>query len=391
VQFALAIVLLVAGGLLVRSFARLTAVDPGFRAEHLLTMSMSLPAAAYRQPQDIREFYRRLLESAHELPGVRAAAASTDLPLSVSERRAFTIEAQPAASANLPGVFAHEWVAGSYFEAFGVALKSGRFLSGADTAQSEPVAVINETCARQFWPGLDPVGQRIAFGGAQNHGPWMRVVGVVADVKQGPLGSATVAQGYTPWVQASDALITFVQLRSLKLAVRTEGDPLSVANAIRDRVRALDPVLPLAQVRTMETVVDESTSPQRFNTTLLSAFAGVAVVLAAVGIGGVLATGVSRRTQEIGVRMALGASRGDVLTLILRQGMTLVLIGVAIGLPTAFIGARYISTLLFGVGPHDAITFASATILLVVVALVACYVPARRATRVDPMVALRWE
>ncbi|HEY7500371.1 MAG TPA: ABC transporter permease [Vicinamibacterales bacterium] len=393
-QFALAIVLLVGGGLLIRSFSRLLAVDPGFRAARVLTLSTSLPAAAYARGEDIREFYRRLLEAVNELPGVRAAGASTDLPLSVRERRAFSIEAQPAASASLPHVVAQAWVIGSYFDAFGVALKRGRFLVDADSAQSEPVAVINETMARQFWPGADPVGQRIKWGGAGSRAPWMRIVGVVGDVKQGALNSETVPQTYTPWRQVSDQMVAenvVAIFRSMKLAVRTENDPLSVASAIRDRVHALDPSLPVAQMRTMEMIVDESTAPQRFNTTLLGGFAGVALLLAAIGIGGVLATGVSRRTQEIGLRMALGASRADVLTMILRQGMTLVVIGVAIGLPTAFIAARYMSTLLFGVGPHDAITFASATILLVLVALVACYVPARRATRVDPMVALRWE
>jgi putative ABC transport system permease protein len=394
-QFALAIVLLVAGGLLLRSFTRLMAVDPGFRAEHVLTLSTSLPPSAYRMGSDIRSFYQQLLERIDRLPGVVASAASTDLPLSGRERRAFTVEAQPPASADLPHVVAHDWLVGTYFDAMGIGLRRGRYLSQQDSAQSEPVVVVNDTMARQFWPGLDPVGQRIAWGGARNHGRWMRIVGIVADVKQGPLGTATIAQTYQPWVQSvGDSMSAddvFGSLRSLQLLVRTNADPLATASAIQAHVRAIDPSLPVAQVRTMETVVQESAAPQRFNTVLLGGFAAVALVLAAIGIGGVLATAVSRRTQEIGLRMALGARRGDVLRMVIGQGMALVLLGLAIGIPSAFLTTRFMSSLLFGIGPHDVGTFAGATALLLTVSLVACYVPARRATRVDPMVALRWE
>jgi putative ABC transport system permease protein len=394
-QFSLAIVLLVAGGLLLRSFTRLMAVDAGFRAEQVLTLSTSLPSSAYRMGSDIRSFYEQVLERVDRLPGVAASAACTDLPLSVRERRAFTIEAQPAASADLPHVIAHDWLFGAYFDAMGITLQRGRYLSQQDNAQSEPVVVINETMARQFWPGLEPIGQRMAWGGARNHGPWMRIIGIVADVKQGPLGTATVAQSYQPWVQAiadsRSAETVFGALRSLKVIVRTAGDPLAIASTIQAQVRAIDPSLPVAQVRTMEAVVQESAAPQRFNTVLLGGFAAVALVLAAIGIGGVLATAVSRRTQEIGLRMALGAKRGDVLRMVVGQGMALVLLGLAIGIPSALLATRYMSSLLFGTVPHDVVTFASATALLLAVSLVACYVPARRATRVDPMVALRWE
>ena len=395
VQFALAIVLLVAGGLLVRSFTRLMAVDPGFRAERVLTLSTSLPSSAYQRGSSIRSFYQQLLERVDRLPGIAASAVATDLPLSVRERRAFTIEGQPPASADLSHVVAHDWLMGAYFDAMSIALRRGRYLSEQDSAQSEPVVVINETMARQFWPDLEPVGQRIAWGGARNHGPWMRIVGIVADVKQGPLGTATVAQTYQPWVQSvadsRSADSVFGALRSLKLIVRANGDPLATAGAIQAQVRAIDPSLPVAQVRTMETVVQESAAPQRFNTVLLGGFAAVALVLAAIGIGGVLATAVSRRTQEIGLRMALGARRGDVLRMVIGQGMALVLLGLAIGIPSALLTTRFMSSLLFGTGPHDVVTFAGATTLLLIVSLVACYVPARRATRVDPMVALRWE
>jgi putative ABC transport system permease protein len=222
----------------------------------------------------------------------------------------------------------------------------------------------------------------------------MRIVGIVADVKQGPLGTPVVPQTYTAWLQASNGLVAdnvVGVLRALKVIVRTDGDPLAVAGAIQAKVRAIDASLPISRVRTMEEVVHGSLEPQRFNTVLLAAFAAVAVALAGVGIAGVLATAVSRRTQEIGVRMALGAERPHVLRMIIRQGMALVLAGLAIGVPAAFLAARFMSSLLFGVGPRDAISFIAATALLLAVALVACYLPARRATRVDPMVALRWE
>ena len=393
-QFALAVVLLVAGGLLIRSFGRLVAVDPGFRAERVLTLATSLPARAYPDASSIRSFYGRLLEQVDNLPGVSASAASTDLPLSVRERRAFTFETEPAAPASAPKVIAHDWVIGRYFEALGISLRRGRFLSAQDSAQSEPVIVINETMAAHFWADEDPIGQRIAFGGAAEHGPWMRIVGIVADVKQGPLGTPVVAQTYTPWLQTSNRLIAdnvVGSLRALKLIVRTDGNPLAIASAIQAQVRGIDSSLPVARLQTMDDVLHASLEPQRFNTVLLGGFAAVALALAALGIAGVLATTVSRRTQEIGVRMALGAERFHVLRMIIRQGMALVLAGLVVGIPAAFLAARFMSSLLFGIGPGDVVSFAGATALLLIVALIACYLPARRATRVDPMVALRWE
>jgi putative ABC transport system permease protein len=220
----------------------------------------------------------------------------------------------------------------------------------------------------------------------------MRIVGIVADVKQGPLNTETFPQTYQPWVQVDDRMIAdniLGALRSLTLVVRTDADPLATAGTIQAAVRAIDPSLPAAQIRTMTTIVSESASPQRFNTLLLGGFAAVALVLAALGISGVLATAVSRRTQEIGLRMALGARRTDLRRMVIGQGMTLVVIGMAIGVPAAFVVTRFMSSLLFGIKPHDLLTFAVATMVLLLVALAACYLPARRATQVDPMVALR--
>jgi predicted permease len=393
-QFALAIVLLVAGGLLIRSFNRLMAVDPGFRSEQVVTLATSLPARAYPDAQSIRTFYQRLLEQVEALPGVTASGASTALPMSVRERRAFTIETPRPGFDSVPKVIAHDWIVGDYFEALGITLLRGRFLSQQDTRESEPVVVINDALAKAFWGDQDPVDQRIAFGTPSGHLPWMRIVGVVADVKQGPLGTPVVPQTFTPWLQTNNGLVAdnvVGALRALKVIVRSDSEPLAIASAIQAKVRAIDPSLPISRALTLEEVVHGSLEPQRFNTVLLGAFAAVAVTLAGVGIAGVLATAVSRRTQEIGVRMALGAERPHVLWMVIRQGMTLVLAGLAVGVPAAFLAARFISSLLFGVGPRDVVSFAGATALLLAVALIACYLPARRATRVDPMVALRWE
>jgi predicted permease len=393
-QFALAMVLLAACGLLVRSFSRLMAVDPGFRADSVLTLATSLPAAAYPTGADVRGFYQRVLERADRLPGVTASGAATDLPLSTRERRSFTIEAQPPASVDLPHTVAHDWVIGRYFDAMGIPLARGRYLQDQDSAAAEPVVVINQTMARRFWPGQDPVGQRIAWGGARTHGRWMRIVGIVADVKQGPLNTDTFPQTYQPWLQVNDAMIAdnaVGALRSLKIILRTTTEPESLAGALQAQIRSIDPSLPVTDVKTMTQVVSASTGPQRFNTVLLGSFAVLALLLAALGIGGVLATSVSRRTQELGLRMALGAQRGTLLRMVIGQGMTVALLGLAIGVPSALVLTRFMDSLLFQVTSRDPLTFAAVAATLLGVAFGACYIPARRATRVDPMVALRSE
>jgi putative ABC transport system permease protein len=390
-QFAMAIVLLAAGGLLIRSFVRLLQINPGIQTEGAISLATNLPAATYSQAGDIRAFYGRLFARVASLPGVTAVGAGTSLPLAIRERRAFTIENPSPAAARFSDALAHDWIAGRYFEALGIRVIAGRALGDADTVSSEPTIVVNETM-RRYWPGEDPVGHRIAWGLPRNHGPWMRIVGVVADVKLAGLSSPTEPQTWSPWVQVPDAQLAGNILgifRGLRLIVRATVPPSSLIPAIRQEVRALDPALPITDVKTLDDVVSDSTGPQRFNAALLGAFAGIALLLAAVGVAGVLAISVSRRTQEIGIRLALGARSGDVLRMVLGQGLALVLLGLAIGLPCAFLATRVLATLLFGIGAHDPLTFGGATAVLLLVALVACAIPAIRASRVDPIRALR--
>jgi putative ABC transport system permease protein len=392
-QLAIAVVLLVGGGLLVRSFSKLMAVDPGFRAERVLTLATSLPAQAYRDAASVRGFYTRLLDDLSQVPGVSTVGASTELPLGVRERRAVTIEESAATRERLDSA-AHQWVAGRYFEAIGISLTRGRYFAAEDAVQSEPVAIINETMARRGWGTADVVGQRIAWGNAAQHTPWMRIVGVVGDVKQGPLNTETVPQIYTPWVQGSDFLIaenTVGVLRSLRVALRGEVEPTALTDSVRARIRAIDPALPVSSVQTMSEIVSRSAAVPRFNALLVSLFALLALVLAAIGIGGMLAMSVSRRLPELGVRMALGAQRRTVVAMVIRQGMILAAVGLAVGLPSAWLLSRVLSSLLFEISPRDPITFAAVAGVLGLVALAGCAMPAWRATRVDPLTVLRMD
>ena len=391
-QFACAVVLLASGGLLIRSFARLMAIDPGFDASNVVSAATSLPASSYRTGSDVRAFYTRLLERMRAVPGVTAVAAATDLPLSVRERRVFSIETPPAASATLSRAVATDWVTAGYFDVIGSRIVSGRGISDADTQTSEPVVLVNETLARRFWPGQDPVGQRIAWGLPTSHGPWMRIVGVVADIKLAGLAAPTEPATWQPWAQVPDAMVgsSIVGIfRNLRLMARSDLGMEAVVDAIRREVRALDPALPVTEIQTLNDVVGASVAPQRFNAALLGGFAAVALLLAALGIAGVLAISVAQRTQEIGIRLALGAQPQTVLRMIVREGMLLVAAGLAIGVPAALAAARLMRSLLFETAPHDLLSFTSAAAVLCAVALAACAIPALRASRVSPVSALR--
>ena len=393
-QVALAVVLLVGGALLFRSFSRLMAVDPGFRGDRTLTLATSLPVAAYRTGAEVRAFYTRLIERLAAIPGVAAAGASTDLPLSVRERRASTIENERDATRELSHAVANEWVIGQYFDALGIPLKRGRVFTTQDDSGAEPVVVINETLARRFWSEDDPVGQRLAWGNRVQHGRWMRIIGVVGDVKQGPLDTETVPQVYTAWSQLDDRMLgdnVVGIFRSLRLVVKTPLEPTAMTSTILKQVRAVDPALPVTAVQTMADVVRTSAATPRFNTLLVGAFALLALLLAGIGLAGVLATSVSRRTHELGVRLALGARPQTLLAMILREGLTLAALGLAVGWPVAWLLSRLMGSLLFEVEPRDPVAFAAAAALMVIVAAAASGIPAWRATRVQPITALRGE
>ena len=393
-QIAIAVVLLIGGGLLLRSLTRLMSVDPGFRGDQVLTMATSLPASGYRTGADVRAFYMRLLDEMTRLPGTTAAGASTDLPLNVRERRAFAIENEPDMARALPHAVAAEWVLGAYFEGIGSPLKRGRFLGAQDHQAAEPAVVINETMARTFWGDTDPVGQRIAWGNRIQHGRWMRIVGVVGDVKQGPLSTETVPQTYTPWLQVPDQMLgenVVGQMRSMRLVIRSELDPASLTSTVRQQIRALDPALPIAAVQTMAEVVRASTVTERFNAMMIGAFALLALLLSTLGVAGVLATSVSGRTRELGVRLALGALPESLVRMVVREGMTLAAFGLAIGLPAAWLLSRVLSTMLFEVSPRDPVTFAAVAAVLACACLLGCWIPAWRAARTNPLVALRQE
>jgi predicted permease len=391
-QFAGAVVLLAAGGLLIRSFARLVSTNPGFDGSDVVTAATSLPPASYPAGPDVRAFYARLLERLRAAPGVNAVAAATDLPLSVRERRVFTIETPAASTASLSRTVATDWVTGDYFDVIGSRIVSGRALSDVDTQTSEPVVLVNETLAHRFFPNQDPVGQRIAWGLPASHGPWMRVVGVVADIKLAGLAAETEPETWQPMSQVPDAQVgnSIVGIfRTLRVMARSSVGTEAAVAAIRREVRAIDPALPVTEVQTLGDVVGASVAPQRFNAALLGGFAGVAVLLAALGIAGVLAISVAQRTQEIGIRLALGAYPKTVIGMVVREGMLLAAAGLAIGLPAAFAGTRVLRSILFETAPHDPVAFAAAALVLCAVALAACAIPALRASRVSPVRALR--
>jgi len=388
-QFALALMLSVGAGLLVRSFMRLLSTSPGFRAEQLVTASVQLPRGRYTDGPQIKAFYHQAVDAARAIPGVRAAASSTDRPLKIQERRTFTPDATAQVLPQLGRVVAATWTAGSYFEALGITLKRGRFFTDADGRESGRVVILSEMFARRLWPDQDPIGHQIKWGIEQSRNPWMTVVGVVGDMNQSALGIDPIAQTYEPIWQQPDARPTLDFYRRVNLLVRSDRDPSAVLASIRGVLARLDPELPLSDAQPAVEVVADSVRPQRFSMTLVGLFAMVALVLAAIGIYGVLANAVTQQTHEIGVRMALGARGASVMWSVLRRALLLMTIGVAIGTAGALALTRVMAGLLYEVHPTDAVTFAGSALLLALLAVAAGLVPAWRATRVDPLVALR--
>ena len=385
VEVAAALVLLVGAGLLLKSFQKLQEVNPGFRPDHLLTMQVALPNNRYRDPQQIDAFFAQALEKIRATPGIEAAGVSTSLPMSGSgSSGSFSIEGRTVAPGEM-SPWGNRWFAGSsYFQTMGIRLVKGRFFDDRDVREAPQVAIIDETMERKFWADEDPIGKRISFQRDPQGNPiWREVVGVVGHVKQRGLEGESPVQYYVPHRQ--------LPVPGVFLAARTAAEPASLAGAVRSSIQSIDPELPVFRVMTMERMVADSMTQRRFVMTLVGVFAFVALTLASVGLYGVMSYSVTHRTNEIGIRMALGARVTDVLAMVIRQGMILSLAGVGIGLAGALVLTWFMRSLLFGVSAADPLTYAAVGMTLALVSLLACYVPARRATKVDPMVALRYE
>ncbi len=383
-EVALSMILLVGAGLLVRTIVVLRSVNPGFDIEHVLTARVSLPARAYGDAESIRVFYQRAIDQLSVLPGSRAAGAAAASLLNTARGRLFVVK-NPAVP---EAVSAHAEVLGDYFKAVGISLRRGRMFDSRDRHGSEPVLLVNETLARQYFPAQDPVGQQIKLGSRQSPDPWYTIIGVVADSKNDGLAKDVRPQTYEAYSQMNDLA---VQSRgnSMVLAVRSAGPPDALASGLRSAVARLDPELPVTNLETTRATIEDSLGPVNFQTWLVTAFAALALLLAAVGIYGVVSRAVAQRTQELGVRMALGASRQSVVWMVAYQGMKFVLTGMVLGLFASFGFARVMTGFLYGIKPTDALTFALAPVLLCLVALAANLAPALRAASVDPASALR--
>ncbi|MCA1818147.1 MAG: ABC transporter permease [Acidobacteria bacterium] len=384
-EVAISLVLLVGAGLLVNSFMRLRGVDPGFRPANLLTMRVVPSPQKYPDLARHTAFYTELLRRVEALPGVRSASVASQIPLiAQGDSEGLLFEGRPDPPAGEPNIVATRVVSPHYFETMGIRLLRGRAFTDRDRADSPSVAVISETMARRYWPGEDPLNKRFSFGRARTDEDWVTVVGVANDVRQFGLDAEVKPQVYIAYPQIDGFYPRY-------LIVSTSVEPHGVASAVRGAVWEVDRDQPVSDVLTMEEVLGESIARQRFSTLLLGVFAGVALLLAAVGIYGVMSYAVAQRTHEIGIRMALGAQTRDVLKLAVGQGLKLVLVGVAIGIVASLALTRLMASLLYGVSATDPVTFAAITLVLVGVAALASYIPARRATKVDPLVALRYE
>jgi putative ABC transport system permease protein len=387
-EIAIALVLLIGAGLMVKSLWRLQNVKTGFDTGNLLTMQLSYRADAGEVAR-VRNFFTELEEKIKATPGVEAVSFSNGLPFLGASEDSVWVKGRPKAKPTDEMMAVQYIVTPDYFRTLGIELKRGRLITEQDKAGTPLVTVVDESFAQKYFPGEDPVGQYLDYGPEV---PPLEIIGIVGHVKHYGLdGEVPVdPQFYLPLRQVPDQFLPRVVTR-ISMAVRTSGDPLPLIGAIRQHVLAVDPNQPIYNVRTMDQVITESIAARRFAMLLLTIFAAVALLLASLGIYGVMSYSVTQRTHEIGIRMALGASALDVLKMVVGQGMLLVLIGVGVGLAGALVVTRVMSGLLFGVSATDPLTFGGISLLLALVAFMACYVPARRATRVDPMTALRYE
>ena len=383
-EMALAVILVVGGGLLIRSLWRLQHVNVGIDTDRVLTMQVQLRGQKYREEKQVQEFYSQLLGGVQAVPGVRTAAISTSLPPDITDYSSdFTIEGSAPRSTDEPRIAYFIRVSPDYFKAFNIQLRAGRFIENGDIAGRPEVTLINETLRRTFFGPVDPVGKRLNLG-SEKEPQWHEIVGVVADVKYNGLSQEVQPALYLSAAQATGW--------ATSLIVKTDvSDPLTLTSAVRREIQQLDPQLPIADVATMDQRMSAAMSQQRFRTSLVALFALKALLLACLGIYGVISYSVAQRTHEIGIRMALGAQKQNVLYMIVKQGVVLTAIGVAVGIAAAYFLTRLMSSLLFGVAPTDLATFVFSAGLLVATALLGTYLPARRATKVDPLVALRYE
>ena len=399
-EVALAVVLLVGGGLMLKSFVQLLRVDPGFQRDHVLRLDFSLPGLKYREPQQQVAFYNEAIARLNGLPGVESVGATTITPLGPAENwSGFAIEGRPNPPQGDQQQAAMRTVSDDYFRAMRIPLRKGRYFNNSDARvalplvrwfeqqpfperfnepQAAPAVIINETMARLYWPNQDPVGKRMRIIWS----PWLTIVGVVGDVHHTGLNTPPNPEMYLSQLQEPQS--------SMAVLARTTGDPLQLAGAAREQLKAMDKDLPVT-VTTMDQLFANSLAGQRFNTSLLGVFAAVALLLAMIGVFGVINYSVAQRTHEIGIRLALGAQRRDVFKLVVGQGLLLALVGVVVGTAGAVAVTRLIEGMLYGVSPTDGPTFVLVSLIVTAVAFLACYLPARRATRVDPLIALRYE
>jgi len=389
IEIALALILLSGATLLTRTFVNLHGVAPGFDPNNVLTFQMTLTGERYQTVESVGDFLQRSFEKLRSLPGVEAVAVTNTLPLDAQYNFPIELESKPGQITAVQ----YRTITPDYFRAIGIGLKAGRAVSGSDTATAEKVVVVNEAFVKQYLPESNlqgALGQRLYIGKMFGFDwPW-RIVGVVADAKQFDLQSAAPSSVFVPALQLASAEGKFLSgERALKFVLRTAGDPLRLNEAARNAMLEIEPNLPLTRMRSMEQILAQSVAQQRFNMLLLSVFASLGLLLSAIGIYGLMSCAVAERTPEIGLRMALGAQAGDVLRLIVRHGLALTVVGLGLGLAGALALTRLIKGYLFGVSATDPLTFVADALSLALVALVACWIPARRATKVDPLAALR--
>jgi predicted permease len=387
-EVTFALVPLIGAGLMIKSLTRVLEVNPGFQQQNLLTLRMSLPVINYKDLQQVRAFYQQAMQKIESIPGVISAGAVTGLPmLSPGQSSPFIIEGRAVNPGQMSPVSDRRVTTTNYLKTLGIPLIKGRYFTDDDNANAPGVAIIDEAFAKDYWPDEDPIGKRISFEGGPNNPRWREIVGVVGQVKSYGLDIEPKRQLYYPHLQSS--------ARDMGLVVRTQGDPKSMLADVRSAIQSIDREQPIFRISTMEQAIADSTTQRRFSTVLLGVFAAVALALTALGLYGVMSYSVTQRTKEIGIRMALGAQRGDVLKMVINQAMLMTLIGIALGLILSLILALLLASrmtdLLFNVRAIDPVTFIIIPFVIGGAALLASYIPARRATKVEPVIALRYE